>query len=160
MVLKTGLLGFVVTALGLLRTVGLKPSPYGLGIWCFCLHKPSCIVTIKSSRPFLILWIYAFRSENNTQSLWSITRVIRHFPIQINYTPPRFNEVERGYTGCTLSVRPSVCGQNRVRSVSSTILIGSFSYLHILSSNFRRFVACNVCFKIQTFEILVNSLNL
>ena len=57
-------------------------------------------------------------------------------------------------------VRLSVCGQNRVRSVSSTILIGSISYLHILSSNFRRCVACNGCFKIQKFEILANSLNL
>ena len=45
-------------------------------------------------------------------------------------------------------VRLSVCGQNRVRSVSSTILVGSISYLHILSSNLRRCVACNVCFKI------------
>ena len=62
----------------------------------------------------------------------------------------------RGYTGFTLSV----CGQNRVRSVSSTILIGSISYLHILSSNFRRCATCNVCFEILTFEILVNSLNL
>ena len=48
-----------------------------------------------------------------------------------------------------LSVRLSVCGQNRVRSVSSRILIGSISYLHILSSNFRRCVACNAHFKIQ-----------
>ena len=32
--------------------------------------------------------------------------------------------------------------------------------LHILSSNFRRCVACNVCFKIQKFIILANSLNL
>ena len=62
------------------------------------------------------------------------------------------------------SVRPSVhlsvCGQNRVRSVSSTILIGSISYLHILSSNLRRCVVCTVCFKIQKFKILANSLNL
>ena len=29
----------------------------------------------------------------------------------------------------------SVCGQNRVRFASSTILAGSISYLHILSSN-------------------------
>ena len=50
------------------------------------------------------------------------------------FCTPRFNEVERGYTGFTLSV----CGQNGVRSVSSTIFIGSISYLHILSSNFRR----------------------
>ena len=79
-----------------------------------------------------------------------------------HYTP-RFDEVERGYTGITLSVCPSsrlsvrpsvrlsVCGKNRVRSVSSTILIGSISYLHILFSNFRRYVACNACFKIQKF---------
>ena len=40
-------------------------------------------------------------------------------------------------------VRLSVCGQNPVHSVCSTILAGSISYLHILSSNFRRCVACN-----------------
>ena len=63
-----------------------------------------------------------------------------------------------------LSVRPSVClsvcGQNRVRSVSSTILVGSISYLHILSRNFRKCVACKVCFKILQFRIFANSLNL
>ena len=48
-------------------------------------------------------------------------------------------------------VHLSVCGQNRVRSVSSIILIGSISYLHILSSNFRRCVMCNDCFKIKIF---------
>ena len=76
---------------------------------------------------------------------------------------PRFNEVDRGVYWYHLSVCPSVrlsvCGQNRVRSVSSTILIGSISYLHILSS-FRRCVACNAPFKIQKFEILANFLNL
>ena len=46
-------------------------------------------------------------------------------------------------------VRLSVCGQSRVRSVSSTILIGSISYLHILSSIFRRCDAWNGCFKIK-----------
>ena len=56
------------------------------------------------------------------------------------------------------SVRLSICGQNRVRSVSSTILIGSISYLHILSTNFRRCVACNAHFRIQKFEILTNFL--
>ena len=66
------------------------------------------------------------------------------------YYTPRFNEVERGVYWYHL-VRLSVCGQNCVRSVSSTILIGSISYLHILSSNFRRCVACNVRFKIQKF---------
>ena len=75
-----------------------------------------------------------------------------------DYTP-LFNEVERGVYWYHL-VRLSVCGQNRVRSVSSTILIGSISYLHILSSNFRRCVACNARFKIKKCEILANFLNL
>ena len=53
-----------------------------------------------------------------------------------------------------LSIRPSVClsvDRNGVRSVSSTILIRSISYLHILSSNFKRCVTCNICFKIMYF---------
>ena len=69
-----------------------------------------------------------------------------------NYTP-RFNEVDRGVYWYHL-VRLSVCGQNRVRSVSSRILIGSISYLHILSSNFRRCVACNARLKIQKFDFV------
>ena len=78
--------------------------------------------------------------------------------ISIDYTPrfPRFNEVERGvywYHLVRLSVCPSIClsicGQNRVHSVSSTILIGSISYLQILLSNFRRCVEWNARFKIK-----------
>ena len=87
--------------------------------------------------------------------------------VLVAYYTPRFNEVDRGVYWYHLvrlsvcpSVRLSVCGQNRVRSVSSTILIGSISYLHILSSNLIRCVACNARFKIQKFEILANFLNL
>ena len=39
--------------------------------------------------------------------------------------------------------------QNGVRSVSSTIPIGSISYLHILLTNFRRCVTCNVYVKFK-----------
>ena len=80
-----------------------------------------------------------------------------HWGIILLYlVTPCFNEVEREvywllHTGFTLSI----CGQKRVRSVSSTILVGSISYLHILSSNLRRCVACNVCFKIKKIKILV-----
>ena len=42
------------------------------------------------------------------------------------------------------SIRPASC----VRSVAPTVLVGSISYLYILSSNFRRCVACKVCCKI------------
>ena len=78
--------------------------------------------------------------------------------------PSASTKLKGGYTGITSSVCPSVhlsvYGQNRVRSVSPRILIGSISYVHILSSNFRRWVSCNVRFKIQQFEILANFLNL
>ena len=49
-------------------------------------------------------------------------------------------------------VHLSICGQNRVRSVSSAILAKSISYLHTLPSNFRRCVVCEVFFfKIQKY---------
>ena len=77
-------------------------------------------------------------------------------------------KLKGGYTGFTLSVHLSVrlsallslCGQNRVRSVSSTTLAGPISYLHILSSNIRRCVTYKVCLKIWKFAVLANSLNL
>ena len=62
-----------------------------------------------------------------------------------------------GYTGFTLSVCLSVCGQNRVRSVFSTILARPISYFHILSTNFRRCVACWF-FLFQNFNFCRNFL--
>ena len=62
-------------------------------------------------------------------------------PVGDFYTP-RFNEVEKGYTGFTSSVRmsvsPFICGQNHVRSVSSPILAGSISYEFLAN-----FLICN-----------------
>ena len=52
------------------------------------------------------------------------------------------------------SVRPSVPPTSRVRSVASTVLVGSISYLYILSSNFKRCVACEVSSKNNKFEFL------
>ena len=57
-------------------------------------------------------------------------------------------------------VHLSVCGQNPVCSVSSTILARPISYLHTLSSNFRRCVVCEIFIKIKKIEVLANSLNL
>ena len=79
------------------------------------------------------------------------------------YTPTqRSCWVGGGYVGFTqsvrLSVRPStrlsVCPASRVRSVAPTVLVGSISYLHILSSNFRRCVACNGSCKNSIFQFL------
>ena len=65
---------------------------------------------------------------------------------------PLLNKVEGRYTGFTLSIRLSVCGQNCVRPVSSTILARSISYLHISSSNFRMCVVCKIFFNIKIIE--------
>ena len=75
---------------------------------------------------------------------------------------PPHNEVVGGILVSLrrLSVRPSVCPASRVCSVASTVLVGSISYLHILSSNFRRCVACKVACKIWKFEFLAIFLNL
>ena len=63
--------------------------------------------------------------------------------------------LQRSWNGILVSRRPSVCpsvcGQNLVRSVFSTILARSISYLHILSSNFRSCVACKGYCKISKF---------
>ena len=74
------------------------------------------------------------------------------------YYTPRFNEVKKWvywfHLAVRLSVLLSICGQNRVRSVSSTILVRSISYLHILWSNFKRCITCKVCVNIQKLKKL------
>ena len=62
-----------------------------------------------------------------------------------------------GLTGFTLFVHLSVCRWKRVCSVSSTILTGSISFLHILSTHFRRCATCWDCLKISQFEFLAKS---
>ena len=57
-------------------------------------------------------------------------------------------------------VRPSICGRNRVRSITCTILATSISYLHILLSNFGWCVPCNDFWKIPKFEFLTNFSNM
>ena len=53
-------------------------------------------------------------------------------------------------------VPPAFC----VHSVAPTVLVGSISYLYILSNNFRRCVACKVSCKISKFEFLAFFKNL
>ena len=98
-------------------------------------------------------------------ALWALCKwhppITGGFPSQrtsnTKFYIPASTKLKGGYTGFILSVCPSyclsVCGQNRVRSVSSTILVGSISYLHILSSNLRRCAACNVCSIIKRLKI-------
>ena len=68
------------------------------------------------------------------------------------------NKVVGGYIAFTPSIHPSICPSirptSRVRSVVPTVLVGSISYLYILSSNFRRCDACKVACKILKLKFL------
>ena len=59
-----------------------------------------------------------------------------------------------------LSFLPSVRSASRVCFVAPTVLVGSISYSYILSSNFRRCVACNVSSKIWNFGIFFKFITL
>ena len=102
--------------------------------------------------------------EVNTTKPWTLFqwRSCLYNLYIVKTMPLLYPPLQRSWKGGILvspcpSLRLSICGQNRVHSVSSTILIGSISHLHILSSNFRRCAACNTRFKIQKF---LNFLNL
>ena len=73
-----------------------------------------------------------------------------HTPLQLRLIIPPAQRSCWRYTGFTPSVRPSVRPASRVRSVAPTVLVGSISYLYILSSNFRRCVVCKVSGKITS----------
>ena len=68
------------------------------------------------------------------------------------YTPPPPPTHTHTHTSTKLQggvhwfhiARMSVCGQNRVRCVSATMLAASISYLQILPTNFRRCVVCYI----------------
>ena len=59
-------------------------------------------------------------------------------------SPPASTKLKGGIlvSPCPQSGCPSVCGRNRVCSVSSTILAESIAFLHVLSTNFKRCVSC------------------
>ena len=134
---------------------------YTLNLFCFFVSwwwpkVERLLLYCSSWREFVSYWLYCF-------TLLKLLVVEVCTLRLLLVIPPASTKLRGGYTGYTLSICPSVrlsvCGQNHVRSVSSKVLIGSFLYLHILSSNLRNCVACNVCFKMQK-KILANSLNL
>ena len=123
-------------------TVWLLTTVWG-DLWPIVLVSISCLYRIPNIKTAEIVKILPDRGQEHVYPTLPIPLFLMSWR-RHNYTP-RFNEVEGGYTGIPssvrLSVRPSVCGQNRVRFVSSTIQDGSISYLHILSTNFKC-VAC------------------
>ena len=121
----------------------------------------SGVLTLKNASiwnywmDFLISKLYAIAKTYSSGILWSLAHLLhigspKKLVIQrscwrlywFHYIRPSIRP----------SVRPtvhlSVCPASRVHSVAPTVLVGSFSYLYILSSNFRRCVKCKVACKI------------
>ena len=72
------------------------------------------------------------------------------------FTPPMKLRGVYGFHFVCLSICPSVCRPNHVRSVSFTILAVSISYLHILSNNFRRCAVHQGCLKNSKINIFAD----
>ena len=107
------------------------------GLDCGFLFVPSCLlyghfcdmqnnylpqnIVVAIYNTLLKLWCEIHVLLSGTGSLRSF------------FIPPASTNLKGGYTGVTLSICPSnrlsVCGQNRVCSVSSTILIGSIGLI-------------------------------
>ena len=117
-----------------------------------CVCAPACCCDLHWNGSVVILM--KFSSVAALEVVTSSAATDENFIKMTMFLYPPFQRSWKGdiLVSPCLSVRLSICGQNRVRSVSSTILIGSISYLLISSSSF----ACNARFTIQKFEILAN----
>ena len=102
--------------------------------------------------PVLQMWHLSLRLWHKTNDDLDHGRIHMGHPVSMsNLLYPLHNEVVGGYIGFTPSVCPSVRPASRVRSVVPKVVVGSISYLYILSSNFRRCVACRVSYQIRIF---------
>ena len=104
--------------------------------------------------PALLCRMLLLVPKMGSECLVLAAEMVRAFgmnPNAAHYTP----HTTKLLGGILVSVRPSVRlfvrPASRVHCVAPTDLIGSISYLYILSSNFRRCVACKVSCKILKF---------
>ena len=134
--------------------------------YLFCDYSPWPRWLVQSISFACRLWGFTghFLPERTRQEDGARQEIGRKLSIVINYTPAQRSCWGGGGGGGGLywfhSVRPSVRPASRVRSVAPAVLVGSISYLHILSNNFRRCVACEVSCKISKFVFLAFFLNL
>ena len=115
-----------------------------------CRALPSLHALIGVALPwYLFIYIYQAYSLHSLALLGLFFFIVTCELTDWLYPPP--NKVVWGvywFHSVRLSVRPCVRPASCVRSVASTVLVGSISYLYILSSNFRMCVGCKVSCKI------------
>ena len=106
----------------------------------------SSVFFLKSNMTIDLHWISLnLVVEINCWNLWTLGPFLLYHPLQQSWN---WSILVSRRPSVHLSICLSICGQNRFRSVSFTILAGSISYAHILTSNFRRCVACKCYCKI------------
>ena len=136
--------------------IPLKPYFNGLG-------KDNCKLR-QDAFKFWDLLEYAsgVHQEANEQT----QRLHKYFDVLFHSTIITFNIRWScwGYIGFTSSVRLSVslsiCPASLVHSAAPTVLVGSISYIYILSNNFWRCVMYQVSRKLSKFEFFGNFFNM
>ena len=113
--------------------MGLKQACFNMRIYKADLWWIWHVMTTANWR----IYFYFFQSHWASEQLAIVAIGMNSSHVISRWELLLYPPLQRSWKGGILvspcpSVRLSVCGQNRVRSVSSTILIGSISYLHIL----------------------------
>ena len=120
----------------------IKSSRYMITIYA---KKVPCLFLKKYAKH--ILYSLLTTVHNRSESLSVHFKYISRFYYNNAPTPPPPRKTKLECIGFTPSVRPSVRPASRVRSVAPTVLVGSISFLYLLSSEWRRCVACDVSCK-------------
>ena len=124
---------------------------------CLMYDKCSSGICLMYESLRTLSGVFVHRVERSSPSVSSVTGRDNKTIFNTLFIPPAqtffFCCGGVGYIGFTPPVRPA----SHVCSVAHTVLVRSISYLYILWSNFRRYVACKVSCKISKFEFLAIS---
>ena len=107
--------------------------------WCFSMR--ASVATVLTMHPCVSRCLRV-NGSGNVHCLFNAKPLLNQC---WDLLYPSHNELVRGvywFHSVRLSICLSIRPTSRVCSVALTVLVGSISYLYILSSNFRRCVAC------------------
>ena len=95
-------------------------------------YKPFNVIYILTNPSTVI---YVFGEADTFLFIWALW-LLSDFILLILAYIPQSNEVERGYTGFTFSVRPSI--RLWTESCPTCIFTGSILFLHIISTKIQK----------------------